>query len=178
MDVPVGSFTKKKVFEQYRLLIEDTSRLSDRRQTVINIHLSANAVILGGLALLTQQSLLQNALATFLSLLIALVGIAICFTWRRLIKTYRELINLRIGLLKEIESRPDFGDLIQIYHREDALYAPANPGTRIFGFSHIEGRLPILFINLYWLAMVGAVVFGYPQIVTQFATWGVMLPKP
>ncbi len=81
-------------------------------------------------------------------------------------------------MLKKIEERLEFADLIQTYHLEDDLYDPAKRKRPIFGFSRIEGRLPRLFIILYWLALLGVIISQYQQIVTQFATWGVTLPKP
>jgi hypothetical protein len=178
---------KSKIFKQYDLLVEDTARLSDRRQTVSNIYLSANALLASGIALLALQATPKNlpAYALFLIVLIVFGGTVLCLGWRRLIESYRELVGLRINMLKEIEERAEFKDLglIDTYHQEDALYDPVKRkelGKKpIFGFSRIESRLPVLFIILYFLALIGAFVSHfYPHIVMQFATWGVILPKP
>jgi len=177
MSGAVGSSTNDKVFEQYKLLIEDTARLSDRRQTVSNIYLSANALLASGIALLAVQTASTDLPLPpiYLIVLIVVGGSILCLEWRSIIETYRALVSLRIDLLKELEVRADFGDLIPTYHREDGLYAQKKRG---FGFTRIEKRLPVLFIGLYVLALLGVVISHYPEIVTQFATWGVTLPKP
>jgi hypothetical protein len=109
-------------------------------------------------------------------------GIIFCREWWLLIQTYSELVNLRIKLLKELEGRGDFGSLIKIYHREDELYDPKirqeQKKKPLFGFSRIERRLPILFSGLYLLTLIGVIVSHYPQLVAQFAMWGVTLPNP
>jgi hypothetical protein len=175
-----GRFTDNKVFDQYWLLVEDTARLSDRRQTVSNIYLSANALLASGIALLALQSPPKNLPLSplFLILLIVGGGTILCLGWRRLIESYRELVGLRIIMLKEIEERPEFEDLIKTYHREDELFDPSKRKRPIFGFSRIESRLPVLFIALYCLALLGVLASHfYPQIVTLFSTWGVTLPQ-
>lgn len=92
----------------------------------------------------------------------------------RLIETYRALVSLRVDLLKELEDRPDFGDLIPTYHREDKFYK----GMPRFGFTPIEKRLPVLFISLYVLALIGVIVSHFPQIVMWFSTtWSYILAK-
>lgn len=164
--------------------MKDTARLSDRRQTVSNIYLSANALLASGIALQATPKNLP-AYALFLIVLIVFGGTVLCLGWRRLIESYRELVGLRIKMLKEIEERAEFKDLglIDTYHQEDALY---DDKTRkelgkkpIFDFSRIESRLPVLFIILYILALIGSLVsYLYPQIVTLFAMWGITLPKP
>src|SRR5262249_16675372 len=151
------------IFEQYHLLVEDTARLSDRRQTVSNIYLSANALLASGVALLALQSPSNNLPGTslFLIPLIVLARTLLFVGWRRLIESYRELVDLRITLLKEIEDRPEFDSLIKTYHREDELYDSTKRRLihkkPIFGFSRVESRLTLLFIGLYWLALLGVI---------------------
>ncbi len=184
MSSPGTTSTNNNVFEQYKLLVEDTARLSDRRQTVSNIYLSANALLASGIALLAVQSPNTELPLSPLYLILLIVGggIIFCREWWLLIQTYSELVKLRIDLLKELEGRDEFDTLIKIYHREDELYDPKirqeQKRKPLFGFSRIERRLPILFSGLYVLTLLGVIVSHYPQIVTQFATWGVTLPKP
>lgn len=175
MSVPASTPSKSKAFKQYCLLVEDTARLSDRRQTVSNIYLSANALLASGIALLAVQTASTDLPLPPIYLIVLIVGggSILCLEWRRIIETYRALVSMRIDLLKELEDRPDFGDLIPTYHREDGLYAQKKRG---FGFTRIEKRLPVLFIGLYVLALLGVAISHYPEIITQFATWGVTLP--
>src|SRR5215467_6128049 len=86
----VSVYMGDRIFDQYQLLVEDTARLSDRRQTTNNIYLSANALLLGGVAILIQQNQ-KDILTIFLIVLIVIAGITLCLDWRRLIQSYREL---------------------------------------------------------------------------------------
>jgi hypothetical protein len=164
-----------KIFEQYQLIVEDTARLSDRRQTINNIYLSANSLLLGGIAVLAQQSGLKSLADIFLIFLLVCAGMVLCFDWSRLIENYRKLIALRFDLLKKIEVSSDFPAPIQTYTEEEVLY-PSDPGKRRFGFTRVEVNLPLVFITLYVLVVIGSIVLYYPLIVSQFASWGLSLP--
>jgi hypothetical protein len=164
-----------KIFDQYQLLVEDTARLSDRRQTINNIYLSANSLLLGGIAVLGQTSGVTNLADLFLIFLLVCAGMVLCFDWSRLIENYRKLLALRFDLLKKIEVRSDFPAPIQIYNEEEVLY-PSDPEKRRFGFTRVEVNLPLVFITLYVLVVIGSIVVKYPLIASQFATWGISLP--
>jgi hypothetical protein len=164
-----------KIFEQYQLLVEDTARLSDRRQTINYIYLSANSLLLGGIAVLAQQSGGKNLAELFLIFLLVCAGMVLCFDWSRLIENYRKLLALRFDLLKKIEVRSDFPAPIQTYTEEEVLY-PSDPGKRRFGFTRVEVNLPLVFITLYVLVVIGSIVIEYPLIASQLATWGLSLP--
>lgn len=172
--------------EQYNNIIEDTAKLSDRRQTVNNLYLSANSLLLGGVALLAQQSGITGALSAILVVLISVVGLVLCFDWSRLIETYRALNAVRFSVLMEMEDRAEFKrtGYVPIYHKEDALYQVEErkkTGEKpLFGFSRIEKNLPVTFRIFYIIVAVGTVVLQlvvrWGDIAAQFAHWGIALP--
>lgn len=144
--------SKPNPFDQYQILIVDTARLSDRRQTVNTIYVSANSLLLGALALLIQQSAFKSLLLVILTILIAAAGFALCIDWRRLILNYRDLLRLRFKLLRELEDSIGFPFPIKTYDREDELlYKPKKTSKRItfFGFSAVETRIPTVFMLIY-----------------------------
>jgi hypothetical protein len=168
------------VLDQYQILVEDTARLSDRRQTVNNLYLSANSLLIGGVALLVQQNQ-KNTFTIFLILLIIIAGLVICYDWRRLINTYSELVKVRISMLKQLEDKFTVADLVDVYHKEDQLYDPKLRREQnkppVFGFSRIERNLPRLFTGIYVLIVVGLVVLEYTGLPAQLAAWGLPSPK-
>lgn len=172
------------VLDQYEQVIEDTAKLTDRRQTVNNLYLSANSLLLGGIALLAQGGI-TTIFSITLIVLISIVGGVLCFDWRRLIETYRRLVRLRVGILKEIEATDTFmaAGCVPVYHREDALYQRGKDGKTIdgekkpvFGFSRIERNLPLTFSVVYVLVIIGTAALHWSVIAAQFAQWGVTLP--
>jgi hypothetical protein len=149
-----------KTFEQYQLLVEDSARLSDRRQTVNNLYLSANSLLLSAIAILAQQSGVKSLQDVLLVLLLVCAGIFLSSDWGRLLRQYRQLLNLRFALLKKIESQEDFPGPIKTYQEEELLY-PADPRKSRFGFARVESNLPRVFIVLYILVVIGALVLQH-----------------
>lgn len=162
--------------KQYNLLVKDTAKLSDRRQTINTLYLSANSILLGGIALLAQQGVLRSGALLLPVVLIALAGIPVCLDWRKLVSNYKRLLNLRFEMLRQIEALPGFSYPIKTYHEEsDKLYKPPEGGQRVlFGFSNIEVNIPLVFIALYIIAILGAIALEIPNIVSQLHMWGIL----
>jgi 8-oxo-dGTP pyrophosphatase MutT (NUDIX family) len=151
-----GEMSDVNKFEEYKLFVEDTARFTDRRQTVTNIYVAINTVLLSGVALLVDGGL-ENWVMLLAAEAILVGGIAVCLFWRQLIHKYKALVGLRIRELRRMEELPEMVGCHQMYHAEDELYPRDEDGEMIKGqglnISDLERRLPWAFIVLY-------VVFG------------------
>ncbi|HEY7780719.1 MAG TPA: hypothetical protein VIC85_10965 [Ktedonobacterales bacterium] len=169
-----GHDVDSHVFEQYKLIVEDSARLSDRRQTINNLYLSANSLLLGGVAVLVQLSQLKNPLELLLIVLIAVAGSALCLDWRRVVPQYKRLLDLRFSILREMEESPDFPAPKKLYVTESArLY---NQKGLFANFSDVESNIPVVFLVIYVIAVAAMFALKYADIVAQFSTWGIPLP--
>lgn len=153
-------------FEEYRLFIEDTARLQDRRQTVTNIYIAINTILLSAVGLLMSGEGPQSWVRVAGALVIPAAGIAVCSFWQQLVYKYKALIRLRFRELRRMEELPEMAGCQQMYHVEDELYPVDEQGEAIVGqglnISDLERRLPQLFMALY-------VVAGMGMLVGQFA---------
>ncbi len=160
-------------FEEYQLFVNDTARLSDRRQTVTNTYITVNGAIITLMAFLVKDSRPISWWPVLALLPLVSFGAVVCFHWWYLLKNYRRLVGLRLKVLREMESK--LTNSIQMYHREDELYPPAGQGHPLsakgLNFSDLESHLPLVFLALY-LVLVLALAAG-----TLLVTIGV-LPKP
>jgi hypothetical protein len=142
---------------EYKLFVEDTARFTERRQTISNIYVAVNSLLLAGIALLIKDIGSRGAMGPILPLPLIVAGIFVCIWWRQLIFKYKRLVGFRIDALHEIENHPAMEDSIRMYHKEDELYPRDEEGnedkSKGPAFSDIERRLPTLFGVLY-------VVFG------------------
>lgn len=163
------------VFEQYKLIVEDSARLSDRRQTINNLYLSANSLLLGGVAVLVQLSQLKNPLEILLIVLIAVAGSALCLDWRRVVPQYKRLLDLRFSILREMEESATFPAPQKVYVTESAkLY---NQKGLFANFSDVESNIPVVFLVIYFIVVVAMLGLKYMDIVTLVTTWGIALPR-
>jgi hypothetical protein len=162
--------------KQYNLLVKDTAKLSDRRQIINTLYISANSILLGGIALLAQQGGLKAGALLLPAILIAVAGIPLCLDWRKLVLNYKQLLELRFEMLRRIEALPGFNYPIKTYSEEsEKLYKKPKGGqTVLFGFSRIEVNIPLVFIALYLVAIAGSIALEYPNIVSQLHVWGIL----
>ncbi len=148
-------------FEEYKLFIEDTARFSERRQTVGNMFVAVNTLLLTAIAFLVRDSGARDygLLVTVLPIPLVIAGFFVCVWWRQIIFKYKALVKLRMRELEVMEDSPEMKGCQLIYHKEHAeLYARDSVGNKLpkgrLNLSELESRLPALFTVLY--AVFGA----------------------
>ena len=148
-------------FEEYKLFVESTDRFSARRQQISNTYLTVNSIIIGAIAFLVKDAVLDTYLRSIVIIVILLVGIVVCDVWKQIIYKYKKLIAHRIGELREIENHADMGNCHKMYHSEDKLFPRDESGKVIEGkalnISDKEKWLPNIFIGTYSLFLIGVV---------------------
>ncbi|MHC4332587.1 MAG: RipA family octameric membrane protein [Planctomycetota bacterium] len=145
-------------FEEYKLFVDDTARFTERRQTVSNIYVGVNSLLLAAIGLLIKDLGARCLWTLVLPLPLIAAGIAVSLWWRQLIRKYKMLVGLRISTLREMED--EMPESVKMYHGEDNLYPRDEDGKMIPGkglnFSDLEARLPMLFVVLYCIFGVGS----------------------
>jgi hypothetical protein len=164
-------------FEEYKLFVEDTARFTDRRQTVSNLFVAVNSILLVAIGLIVKDLGVAGARILLLTLPLVIAGIAVSIWWRQLIHKYKALVGLRINTLREMEELPGMKGAVQMYHVEDTLYPRDAEGEMIprkgLSFSDLESRLPWLFVILY--ALYGGLVLLGPLVPQSLRGWSILL---
>ncbi len=149
-------------FEEYKLFVEDTARFSDRRQTVNNIYVVVNSIILSAMAFLVKDAGLDHLWRSIVIMLVMIVGIIICLQWDRLILRYKRLIGFRFDELRIMEDSPEMDKSHKMYHQEDKLFPRDSLGKIIPGeglnISDRERWLPRIFICIYSIFIVTSII--------------------
>lgn len=144
----------------YTLFVNDTARFSERRQTVSNIYVGVNSLLLVAIGLLIKDLAVRAPWTLLLLLPLVVAGIMICLWWRQLIRKYKALVGLRIDRLRKMED--DLPEPVRMFHAEDELYPRDAEGAMVPGeglnFSDLEARLPTLFIVLYCILGAGSMI--------------------
>lgn len=97
-------------FDEYKFVAEDTSKLSDRRQTVNNLFVTINVLfVTGGGYLLTQFTTSNQHFALFWYVgglaAIAIIATLLNSSWMHLTENSRRLIDLRFRYLRSLEAK-------------------------------------------------------------------------
>ncbi|MDD4653663.1 MAG: hypothetical protein PHQ34_15685 [Methanothrix sp.] len=154
------SNNKVNKFEEYSLFIEDTARLSERRQTVSNTYVAVNSLLLVAIGLLIKDLGATGVWRLLLPVPLIVSGIIISRRWSELLSNYKKLIGFRINVLRDMEKK--MSGIENMYHREDLLYPRDGSGRSHsiggLNFSDKEQALPKIFILLYYLFGLGITV--------------------
>jgi hypothetical protein len=147
-------------FEEYKFFVDDTARFTERRQTVSNIYVGVNSLLLVAIGVLIKDLGARGLWPLLLPLPLIAAGVVVCLWWRQLIRKYKELVRLRIRTLRGMEA--EMPQSAKMYHVEDELYPRDKDDKMIPGqglnFSDLEARLPVVFIVLYCIFGFGSLM--------------------
>ena len=156
--------TEKIKFDEYKMIIEDTARFSERRQQISNTYITINSLLLTAIAFMFKDSGAKSIWVVLLPVPLVVAGLFVSFWWSQLILKYKNLVGLRMDILYEMEKTEELAGLEKIYHIEEQKYYPRDEDgnmleDNVSSFSNLENRLPIMFGLLY-------IVFGFVLLLT------------
>src|SRR5262249_6079970 len=99
--VPIPEADLTRAFEQYKLYLELTDRISQRRQTANSFFVSVNTAVV---ALLGYVSGAKTPAPERFYLLIAFAGMVLCLLWYQIVRSYRNLNTARFAVIHTIET--------------------------------------------------------------------------
>ena len=146
-------------FDEYKFLVDDTARITDRRQNTSNTYITINSILLAAITFLFTEKDIQVFVLIAVAVIIMFIGLLICTAWKNEIDGYRNLLSVRFDVLREMEEHPEMADSVKVYHREDILF-PRDENGKIIStkgvFSKVERSLPQIFMGLY--VMLAAII--------------------
>jgi len=163
------------LFEQYKLYVEMSDKISERRNNANSFFLTANTLLItifGGLVTflsdpqgtassLEPYILLQTPMFGIVSASAATAGIILCITWFNLITRYKNLNQQKFFIIQQLESKLPS----KPYVAEELV-----PTTSLRPLTTTERFIPMVFILLY--------VFLILCLIWLYAANGVTLPSP
>jgi len=90
---------KDHVLEQYKLCVEMADRISARRSTANTFFLTLNTLIVGGLSACAEK------FSKLSVVVICIAAIVLCYVWKRLINSYRQLNTAKYAVIGEFEKK-------------------------------------------------------------------------
>lgn len=143
---------RTELLEQYKLFVEMTDRVSERRHNANTFFLGVNTLIVGMLGTLLG---IDAAFVPFLALTLAIAGGILCRVWLLLIASYKSLNDARFKVINRLEQQlpaaPFDWEWDELGRGEDCKkHRP---------FTYLEKWIPWTFGGLYAIASVLHVVF-------------------
>ena len=126
------------LLDQYKLYVEMVDRVSGRRLTANTYFLSVNTALLGYVAYIAKDS-------TAYLWLLGSAGVALCWLWFRIIRSYRGLNTAKFAVIHEIEKLLPLSP----YAAEWEFAGKGKNSDKYHPLTHIETGVPIIFLVLH-----------------------------
>lgn len=136
---------EEHLFEQYKILVNSTTQVTNDRQKVNIFFVSAHAALL---------SLLGTSLKSNIELWILIIpatGMVICYLWLAMLKNYRELNAGKFKVIHKIEEKLP----INLYEYEWDVLGEGKDPSIYTQLNKTEKNLSILFIGIHFLLLIG-----------------------
>jgi hypothetical protein len=152
-----GNDYQSHYLDLYKLYVEMADKISARRQTANSFFLSVNTAVIGLVAYVQLGE--KSTAADQLYWLVSLAGMALCYTWARLIRSYRDLNSGKFKVIHMLEQNfpiaPYDAEWEELGKGEDPkLYLP---------FSRVERNVPWVFFVLHLFVFVQALPWSVIQ---------------
>ncbi len=129
-----GPEYRSHCLEMYRIYSEITDNVSNRRQSANTFFLTINTAIIGAVGWLDGRSVSWDWA-------ISLAAMLICYTWYRLVRSYRDLNSAKFKVLHEMEKELPFSP----FDAEWEAVGRGKDASRYLPFTRIETRVPVFF---------------------------------
>ncbi|CAN2040336.1 Small integral membrane protein [Candidatus Magnetomoraceae bacterium gMMP-15] len=140
-----GDSYDNHLLEMYKLYVEMTDRISQRRQTANTWFLTINTALLTVVGVF-----LSKGIDPAFFIFVALAGMINCSLWRRLILSYKQMNKGRFDVIHAIESKLP----LCIYEAEWITLGEGKDKKKYKPFTHIEQLVPVVFLFLYCFMIV------------------------
>ena len=140
-NTPQAGATKyeDQFLEQYKIYVDSSQKVSDRRISVNNYMLAINS------SLLTLTGLLANLLEDRRSLtILALAGLLVSITWFFLLQSFKRLNAAKFDVIQELERH-----LPANMFEEEWRRLTTGPRRPYWAMSDLERMVPIVFLVFY-----------------------------
>jgi len=145
-----GEKYKDHLMQQYKLYVQMADKVSERRATGNAFFLSANALLLSGLGVVS-SSYVQTILPLPLPIVgVSLAGILLCSVWILLVRSYRQLNTAKYDLVCSMETRLPAAP----YKAEWQMLRGGKKSKEYRPLTTVEVVIPFVFIILYVLLPV------------------------
>jgi hypothetical protein len=131
------------LLEQYKLLVGTAEANSARRQTANSFFLSLNTALVAFLGLVVGQENGEVPLVWVLA--IAVAGLALSYTWYRLVGSYRGINSAKFRVVQALEQRLPAA----VFGAEWEAVGRGKDPARYLAFTRVEQRVPWVFAALY-----------------------------
>lgn len=151
---PFGDKYHTLLLEQYKIYVESSNKISDRRGTAHTFLLTANTALVTVYSLSAGKDVRISAADTMWQILIPVAGLILALTWILLIRSYRTINGAKFAVILAMEEQLPlrcFGD-------EWTQLERLRAGRRGVELGIAEQLVPLTFATLYIALAIASLV--------------------
>jgi hypothetical protein len=159
--LPATPEEKAQLFEQYKLMVQTSEALVQRRQGTNTFFLTANGVLLTALGLVLRQGA-DPRTHSMLVVVLALTGLITSWSWRTLLVSFGQLNKGKFAVILRLEQHLPAA----IFDAEWEALGRGKERKTYRSFTMSEARVPVVFAAVYLIAIAISIsiAFGWsPQ---------------
>ena len=141
------------VFEQYKLLVDSTERVYEKRQSANSFFLTLNAGLFTILGYLYGKD--ADTSLRFMAYILPIFGIAICYYWARVIDSYKQLNCGKFKVIELIETHLP----LTLFTAEWFALAKGEKPETYHPVTNLERRIAIFFLITYVCILLYVIPF-------------------
>ena len=138
---------------QYRMFVDTSEALVSRRQAVNTFFLSVNSIILTVVGLLLRDGM-SGDLESGALVGLGLGGVTLCFVWRRLITSFRQLSKGKFDVIHALERRLPS----RVFTAEWAALGYGEDPSKYMPFTRTEAYTPFIFGAIQGSVLIAGVL--------------------
>ncbi len=139
---------KDHVLEQYKLYVEMADRISARRSAANTFFLTLNTLVIGALSVCAEKFSRSSVIV------LCIAAIVLCYVWKRLINSYRQLNTAKYAVIGEFEKKLPTS---AYWSAEWSVLGEGKDPKKYKQLTAVEKWVPIVFMCLYLLLCVAIV---------------------
>jgi len=137
-----GDNYRAHLLEQYKLYLQMADKISDRRSAANTFFLTVNTGLFTAFGI---ANFIEQKTSPAVFIVGGVAAILLCYSWYRLIRSYRDLNTAKFKVVHEIEKHLP----VRPYDAEWEALGRGENRKLYWPFTHIENYVPWIFMLLY-----------------------------
>jgi len=148
-----GDFYLESYLEQYKIYLEMADRISSKRQSANSFFLSINTAIIALVGYIQLGPM--ASVNKFYYIIVSLAGMMICYSWYRLIHSYKDLNSGKFKVIHLIEQNLP----IAPYDAEWELLEKGENSKIYLPFTKVEMTIPWVFFSVHFTVLILSLLY-------------------
>ncbi len=146
---------KSTLLEQYKVFLQTSETLVERRQNVNNFYITVNSALIACFGTISALSF-QSIIKCFMGIVFLVIGIVLCLSWIRILKSYGILNSSKMKIISLIEKQLP----ASMYDAEWRAQSDRLNRQPYVSFTKCETRIPKIFICIYAAIALFTIAFA------------------